>query len=540
MRQYLTNIKYEKLSMDKCVNANLLISSTNQMAKLASKSNNTSICSMISNTNLPSKTESIPIAKNDTNNNLIQGSDSSHSLNQLTSINLKSLNRQSTPIEICNAAHFANLKDIQTYILNRLDNDSLLKSKFIKQNNSIDMLNLLLIKSNFCLLYVEKVFDLILNEIINQTDISEISGTLHGLYLYIMQQALKHLKTDTYKNQKQNPAKDELLYAILGIALISLKPFGKIGIFKRLQTRYITLDFVYFEFVFDYITPILFKPLCNSVKNVKKEHVEENEKEHTKFIMFHASFIEWLTDVKFCTQKYLCNLDDAHFSLTFYYFNQLIMLKKESDNLKQNAISKTKYWHKFKYHLTQAANVLSDEELNYYYLLCESEYDHKILLNTLDRKLLQCKKLLKLDNDLHDTEPNKSTELKVELATQTKMDYEAIFSMFDVNKPVIDYEKGDKAQINNLLFDLVTRGDLVSTKQLLKNDYKLKLLMNTIFDAYNQTTLLVAVKLNNYEFVDFLVRLKSIKLDHCDNSGWTALRYSAWIGWMLIIFKYLI
>ena len=523
--------------MDKCVNVSQLLSSATQTGNLTSNNSNSASTPSMASNHMPlneiSSTTSDTSNKDETSvySSLVQESDSSHSLVQMSSLHLKSLNRLNTPIEICNAAHFANLKDIQTYILNRLDNDALLKSKFVKQNNSIDMLNLLLIKANFCLLYVEKVLDLILSGVIKQAEITDIPGTLHGLYLYLLQHALKCVKTETNNVKQNTPAREELLYAILGLTLISAKPFDKRGIYKRLQARFTSLEFVYYETLFDYITPLLFAKLRNISKKTDENEKEEC-KEQTKFIIFHPSFKDWLTDVKFCTQKYLCSLDEAHFCLTFYYFRKLVMLKRESENL-NNSAAKASCWNKFKFHLAQAANVLSEAEFSYYYLLCESEYELKIALSTLDRKLLQCKKLLKIDQDLHVlpiVNEKEVAKAKEDLVNQTKMDYEAIFSMFDMNQPKFDHEHGDKTQINNMLFDLVARGDLVSTRQLLKNDFKLKQLMNKVFDSYNQTTLLVAVKLNNYEFVEFLIRLKSVKLDHCDNSGWTALRYSAWIG----------
>jgi hypothetical protein len=78
------------------------------------------------------------------------------------------------------------------YILKRLDNDYELKSKFNKLN-AIDMLNLLLIKSNYCILYVEKIFDLILLNLINSREIKDIPVTLYGLYLFLIERICNDL-----------------------------------------------------------------------------------------------------------------------------------------------------------------------------------------------------------------------------------------------------------------------------------------------------------------------------------------------------------
>ena len=132
-KKYLNNIKYDKMSMDKCVNIDPITPTTDL------------------------------------------------SLHSISSFNSKATDS----VELCNAAHFANLKDIQTYILKRLDNDLILKKKFNK-SNAIEMFNLLLIKSNFCLLYVEKVLDLISSDFINSNEITKIPATLNGLYLYLI------------------------------------------------------------------------------------------------------------------------------------------------------------------------------------------------------------------------------------------------------------------------------------------------------------------------------------------------------------------
>jgi hypothetical protein len=466
--------------MDKCVNANAIIT-TNKINR--SNSNHLNVSdSPLTNPILPQ----------------LSLSHSSHSLAQLQ-------NRLSTPVIIENiysAAHVANLKDIQSYILNRLDNDSLLKSKFKKQINSIDILNSLLAKSNFCILYVEKVFDLILNETIKLSDIGELPVGLHGLYDFL----IKHLLN------KSNIKEHDLFYSILGMALILGKSFSKADLFKRLKSRFAKLDFNCFESIFDSITPVLFKI----------------ESKNNKFVAFHASFIHWFTDVN--------HLDEAYFTLTLYYLNKL-NLNRNNDEPKLTR--KAKHWNKFKLYLENiSSSFLSENEIKYYYMLCEYEYEHKIVLNTLERKLLQCKKLLKLEEGSTEILDNKKIDVIEEenkfQAQSNKMDYEAIFRQFDLSEPIEDLGKM-ACKNESLVFELVTRGDLNGLSHVLKNDYKLKHKVNTLVDAFNQTALLLACKLNKHELVEFLVKIKPVRLDHCDNGGWTALRYSAWIGLQILL-----
>jgi ankyrin repeat protein len=82
----------------------------------------------------------------------------------------------------------------------------------------------------------------------------------------------------------------------------------------------------------------------------------------------------------------------------------------------------------------------------------------------------------------------------------------------------------------NILFDLITKGDLNSIKSLVCKNSRMEYKICSMLDAYNQTALLVAVKLNNFEIFEYLIEMGGTNLDHCDNSGWTSLRYSAWMG----------
>lgn len=86
-----------------------------------------------------------------------------------------------------------------------------------------------------------------------------------------------------------------------------------------------------------------------------------------------------------------------------------------------------------------------------------------------------------------------------------------------------------------ILFGLLTKNDIDSIKQIPHQNTSLTIQLNTMVDSYNQNALLLSVKLNNIMMSDYLVSLgkstgQTEFLDHCDESGWTPLRYSAWMG----------
>ncbi len=226
---------------------------------------------------------------------------------------------KSTSIDLYNAANIANLKDLQVYILKRLDDHKILKSKFSNQTNSIEMLNLLLIKSNYCVLYVEKVFDLIVHDLMLTSEIKDIPATLNGLYLYLMQKILAILGeklSDSTLNLK------DLLYTIFGVAFVGVKAFSKEEILEKLKFRFFSLDSNVFETVFGLIEPVLFRRLnAASHKNVQNVYLT----------FFHSSIFEWFTDVKYCTPTFLLNLSESHFVLSNYYFDQVQEIQDDED-----------------------------------------------------------------------------------------------------------------------------------------------------------------------------------------------------------------
>jgi hypothetical protein len=391
--KYFNNIKnYFKLSIDMCVSLN-----SNYLNIINEKEINVSSSSIV-NSNY-----SLVSYENDTvvNNNVILSSSSSttsSSSSRLTSSSFEAADKQQlksqpesliiqsnslptiatkqpTSAEILNAAHFASLKDIQIYILKRLDNDNELKLKFNKLN-AIEMLNLLLIKSNNCLLYVEKVLDLILLNIINSREIRDIPVTIYGLYLFLIERLLTDLNSaaDDYRNEQQ-PVIKQLIYSIFNLFIVELRPISKLKLYLKLKLKYNNLDYNYYEYIFNSIIPILFTKCQNEMAT----------KQQQQYVLFHSSLIEWFSDVKFCTNKYLFNLSEGHFILMLFYFNKFKKQNfiNEQTNSQLNYITHKKLlklFKNFQFHLLNSYQFhLTCVEYNYLLNLCESS--SSVLLN---------------------------------------------------------------------------------------------------------------------------------------------------------------
>jgi len=182
------------------------------------------------------------------------------------------------------------IRDVQQYILSRLDQDYSLRQHI--RRDTAEMLNQLHIKSNGCFLYLEKVLDGISENFIVLREIREIPGTLYGLFLWLCQR----LFTKKQFAKVQN---------ILNILLASRKPLTEEELLLCIRSKF---------------------PSLSKEEFLKRLHVLRRvliRSQESTFILFHHSFAEWLLDVKYCTQKYLCQAGDGHSMLSVVMASQM-------------------------------------------------------------------------------------------------------------------------------------------------------------------------------------------------------------------------
>ena len=206
-------------------------------------------------------------------------------------------------------------------------------------------------------------------------------------------------------------------------------------------------------------------------------------------VLCHASLAEWFTDLKFSTLKYSANLSEAHFTLSLFYYQQLSRSRAASD--KSGLVSS---WTYFKHHLVNSSGVMPDADLSYFYAVCQSDYE-------LGIESLQSK----------------------DAENEARSDLERKMLEFDRNS-------SETSKLEQTLFDIIANSDLQGLKSMVSKNHRLTQVLGGMQDSYKQTSLLVAVKLGHFELVEYLIKKTSVDLGHCDNSGWTSLRYSAWMG----------
>ncbi|MEQ2165723.1 Ankyrin repeat domain-containing protein 50, partial [Goodea atripinnis] len=186
------------------------------------------------------------------------------------------------------------VKDVQQYILHRLDQEEALRQHLTKE--TAEMLNQLHIKSSGCFLYLERVLDGVVENFIMLREIRDIPGTLNGLYLWLCQRLFVRKQF-----AKVQP--------ILNVILATCRPLTVKELYHAVWTKNMTLTMEDFQKKMD----ILSKLLVDGLGSTK--------------ILFHYSFAEWLLDVKHCTQKYLCNAAEGHRMLAMSYTCRAKQLK---------------------------------------------------------------------------------------------------------------------------------------------------------------------------------------------------------------------
>ncbi|XP_035533137.1 ankyrin repeat domain-containing protein 50 [Morone saxatilis] len=171
------------------------------------------------------------------------------------------------------------VRDVQQYILCRLDEEAALRRQLTP--DTADMLNLLHIKSGGCLLFLERVLDGVAGALVGLREIRDIPGTLNGLYLWLCQRLFP---------------RGLFVYVrpLLNVLLAAPRPLTPQQLFTAAWTHDNLLSFQDFQNKLRTLSPLL----INGPGSTK--------------LLFHASFAEWLTDVKYCTQKYLCSRTEGH------------------------------------------------------------------------------------------------------------------------------------------------------------------------------------------------------------------------------------
>lgn len=206
------------------------------------------------------------------------------------------------------------VKDVQEYIILRLNTD--FRNALHLTKDVIDSLNQLYLKSNGCLLYLEKVLNGIREGLFTFREIRMLPCSLNGLYLYVCQKLF---------NKKQFVRVRPILNVLLAVPQAFVP---KDFVLDCLRTQQQDLSLEEFESRLQLM-----------------RHVLVLDKERQALRLFHNSFADWLIDVKFSTKKFLCDVNEGHLMIAMYY-------AWTSDRLCPNMV------RRFVYHLIKAGEFL--------------------------------------------------------------------------------------------------------------------------------------------------------------------------------------
>ncbi|XP_077983661.1 uncharacterized protein LOC144438494 [Glandiceps talaboti] len=361
------------------------------------------------------------------------------------------------------------VRDVQQYILSRLDREETLRQHLSRE--TAEMLNQLHIKSNGCFMYLEKVLDGVAEKFISLRDISEIPGTLNGLYLWLCQRLF--VRKQFTKIQP-----------ILNVMLAAKRPVGDPELYAATRTRNTTLTQEEFDKRIEMMSKILVKSKDNSR------------------IIFHHSFAEWLLDVKHCTQKYLCSIADGHAMLAMRYTcNATELIPSQVQDLAEHLIQAKLCPPLEEYHLALwliwMGTPLQDA------LVTSSPKNQQVLKLLIEAGA----KVISLDEN--------AIALKEALEKE-----ESIRELLDNGAMINSKDNNGRTLLSNAAYC----GNVNVVQLLLNRAADIEHV-----DKIGQTPLILASRQGHTEVINLLLELNA-EVDHKDNDGWTALRAAAWAG----------
>ena len=361
------------------------------------------------------------------------------------------------------------VRDVQQYILRRLDHEEAIRIQLSK--DTAEMLNQLHIKSNGCIMYLEKVLDGVADGFISLQDITDIPGTLNGLYLWLCQRLF--LKKQFIK-----------VRPVFCVILAAQCPLTESELYLCSKTRNFALNREEFQ---------------DRLKLMSKLLVRSKD---NKLLLFHHSFAEWLIDVKYCTQKYMCSLTEGHTMLALRYTCSAPDLTPSqvqdfARNLIQAGLSPPLDCSHLALWLIWAGTPLYD---------CLASQSPK------DQQVTQL--LVSAGARVVDIDRNS-------LILQDALEkHETLQSLINNGASINQVDSNGRSLLANAAYS----GNLEVVQSLLLYGADV-----SVTDRTGQTALGLAARHGHVEVVALLLS-HDAEVDHVDQDGWTPLRSAAWAG----------
>ena len=356
------------------------------------------------------------------------------------------------------------VKDIQQYILNRLDDEPNLRKHLTRE--TAEAFNQLHIKSNGCLLYLEKLLDGVVDEFFTLDETQEIPGTLSGLYMWLC-------------NRLFTEEQIEKIRSVLNVILAAQRPLNDSEMFEAVWTKDTELTMEEFLETLDLMS-----------------HHILSEQNGAKSIS-HLSFAEWLLDIKHCTPKFLCSPADGHAMLALYY--TLLSQRQQLTNP-----------HELAFHLSRASfrEFFSQDHLALWLLWSGTQIaDLQLNTDALNQEVVQL--LVNAGAKVKELEEQESA-----FAPETA---ESVKALLEKGTSVDRVDSSGRTLLCNAAFN----GNVEVVRLLIKHGANVN-----FSDTSGQSPLMLASRQGHNEIVYLLVNCGA-KVNHCADDGCTALRAAA-------------
>ncbi|XP_077155078.1 uncharacterized protein LOC143817497 [Ranitomeya variabilis] len=363
------------------------------------------------------------------------------------------------------------VRDVQRYILCRLDLEAALRQHLTL--DTAEMLNQLHIKSNGCFLFLERVLDGVSEGSILLREIRHIPGTLNGLYLWLCQRL--------FSGRQFCPVRT-LLNVILAAPAPLSRPQLQNAVWTKQMEGWRAEEFS--------------KTLASIAMLLRPQ-------DHGQVLLFHHSFSEWLLDVKYCTQKYLCNVTDGHCMLAMSLSTQAPhLLPAEVAQLATHLL---------------LADIRGLEPCHLALWLLWTEVPVSDCLASNVPLALEVLQLLLLARPKVDgaSMVEESSSLKRTLERGVSLEF-----LLDTGGGLNQRDRSGRT----LLAAAAHAGNLDAVKLMLSRGASLE-----ATDEDGQTPLGLAAHQGHLPVVEFLLE-HGARHDHVDSRGWSPLRASAWGG----------
>ncbi|KAL7060140.1 hypothetical protein AAHC03_09272 [Spirometra sp. Aus1] len=438
-------------------------------------------------------------------------------------------------------------RDLGGYVFERLKSELVLQATFTANELGQEALQMLQVKSNASLLYLQIVLNAVAQCWLTPDFIKCIPGTLSGLFLWLCQRLLSPL-VDGYTPMLM------AVKPILSLILASPRPLTLLEVDNILQVNSLNTsgrDVWKHILSLPYFIKHDFPEYLSLQPKQWLRLLDCAELERERVVTFaHSSFRDWLLDVKYSTPVYSCSPREGHTLLALAALHQIRQIPSLSSSFTWDILfnfTRSTLCNSTTA-LLQITNALKDVELDFaadtlgnldcWMFIHDPILVHCSFAGSSISQLLE--DALNYEHRQHRTAtPSTDTKSVLRKAAATPAGGRSGGGMAPQHKVIASGKQkntvaavapvlmtsSDKISLIGQLCTAAFQGKLEVVRAILKNE-QVDIEMR---DAAGSTPLVLASRQGHTAIVRELL-LANARLDQVDQDGWSALRSAAWGG----------